>query len=234
MGDALRLLAVRHGQASFEADDYDQLSPLGSRQSAALGRWLAGHEARFDGVLCGRLRRHAQTLDGIAGALAEHGVALPATRIDPRLDEFDHRQLAAAFVARYPRHAATEAAEGGRSRELRPLLQLLREALLCWTRDELPEARESWPAFRQRTRAVLSELRESADLRSTLLVSSAGVIAQLAAEALELPDHRCIDLNMSLRNSALCELQSTGDGFRLRSWNDLPHLADQRSMWTHV
>jgi broad specificity phosphatase PhoE len=192
----LRLLAVRHGQASFEAEDYDQLSPLGQAQAQALGRWLGSH--------------------------------------DPRLDEFDHRQLARAFVAQFPAHPASRAAELGRSRELPALLRLLRDALLHWTRDQLPGAAESWTDFRARTRAVLGELQAAGEPRSVLLVSSAGVIAQLAAEALELPDHRCIDLNMSLRNSALCELQGGEHGLQLRSWNDLPHLADQRSMWTHV
>lgn len=230
----LRLLAVRHGQASFDAEDYDQLSPLGTAQASALGAWLASHEPHFDRVLCGRLRRHAQTLDGIAASLAQHDLALPETVIDPRLDEFDHRQLAAAFVHAFPEHPASLAADHGRSRELAALLRLLREALLSWTRDELPEAAESWQAFRSRTRSVLNELVASGQHRSVLLVSSAGVIAQLAAESLELADHRSIDLNMSLRNSALCELQAGERGVQLRSWNDLPHLADQRSMWTHV
>ena len=60
------LYLVRHGQASFGADDYDQLSPLGLQQAQRLGaHWLA-HGQRFDTVLMGTLRRHAQTLDGIA------------------------------------------------------------------------------------------------------------------------------------------------------------------------
>lgn len=230
----LRLLAVRHGQASFSSADYDQLSPLGSAQAEALGDWLARHDTHFDQVLCGRLRRHAQTLDGIAAALTRQQRTLPPTRIDPRLDEFDHRQLAQAFIQAFPDHPATLAAEHGRSRDLGHLLRLLHQALLRWIRNELPAAAESWSAFRARTRAVLADLKAGAEPHSVLLVSSAGVIAQLAAESLELPDHRCIDLNMSLRNSALCELLASEQGFQLRSWNDLPHLADQRAMWTHV
>jgi broad specificity phosphatase PhoE len=36
------LYLVRHGQASFGADDYDQLSELGRRQSVRLGEYLRG------------------------------------------------------------------------------------------------------------------------------------------------------------------------------------------------
>ena len=31
------ILMVRHGQASFGAEDYDQLSPLGQRQADLMG-----------------------------------------------------------------------------------------------------------------------------------------------------------------------------------------------------
>ena len=33
---------VRHGQASFGKENYDQLSPRGWEQGRILGRWLAG------------------------------------------------------------------------------------------------------------------------------------------------------------------------------------------------
>ena len=36
-----RLFVIRHGQASFLADDYDQLSPLGEEQGRALGAYWA-------------------------------------------------------------------------------------------------------------------------------------------------------------------------------------------------
>ena len=39
------LTLVRHGQASFGADDYDHLSDLGRRQGVRLGR-RARHPAR--------------------------------------------------------------------------------------------------------------------------------------------------------------------------------------------
>jgi broad specificity phosphatase PhoE len=37
------LYLVRHGQASFGAADYDQLSELGQRQSVRLGEYFAGN-----------------------------------------------------------------------------------------------------------------------------------------------------------------------------------------------
>ena len=64
------LYLVRHGQASFGADDYDQLSPLGRRQAVRLGEYLRQRFERegvqIDTVLMGSLRRHRQTWEGLA------------------------------------------------------------------------------------------------------------------------------------------------------------------------
>lgn len=230
----MKLLAVRHGQASFHAADYDQLSAQGALQARALGDWLARHEHRFDRVVSGRLRRHAQTVAGIAEGFSEAGAHLPVPQADAAFDEFDHRRVLAGFLQRFPQHPAAAAAALGPAAEPQRLFQLLRAALQHWARGELDDLAEPWPSFKQRTREGLQRLATEARGESVLLVSSGGVIAQFAAEVLEAPDHRAVELNLSLRNSALCELVCHPDEVRLASWNALPHLADQRSLWTHV
>ncbi len=60
---------VRHGQASFGADDYDNLSPTGIQQSIELGKALAKQQSTFDYVIVGPHRRHMQTFEGIKGGL---------------------------------------------------------------------------------------------------------------------------------------------------------------------
>ena len=56
---------VRHGQASFGADDYDNLSPKGVQQSIELGKALTKQQSTFDHVIVGPHRRHIQTFEGI-------------------------------------------------------------------------------------------------------------------------------------------------------------------------
>ena len=65
------LYLVRHGQASLGAADYDQLSPLGAQQSQRLGEHWRAQGLRFDAVITGSLKRHAQTLAGI-----QHSICL--------------------------------------------------------------------------------------------------------------------------------------------------------------
>ena len=59
------VLLVRHGQASFGADDYDVLSEIGWEQSRVLGRYLAERDLRPDVLLRGGMRRHRETAEGM-------------------------------------------------------------------------------------------------------------------------------------------------------------------------
>ena len=83
------LYLVRHGQASFGAADYDQLSPLGARQCAALGYYLQERGRHFEAVYIGTLRRHAQSL----AALSEQLPGLAAAQSLPALNEYHAEAL---------------------------------------------------------------------------------------------------------------------------------------------
>jgi len=112
------LVLVRHGQASFGADDYDKLSELGWRQSRWLGEYFAERGAAFDLVVRGSLRRHAETLAGISEGL---GRTLGGDE-DSRLDEYDsHALLHAHLQGRAP-------PRGGDRREH---FRVLREAAIA-------------------------------------------------------------------------------------------------------
>ena len=68
---------VRHGQASFGAENYDQLSTLGQQQSQRLGEYFTDKGIQFEAALTGTLQRQIQTHAAIcAGAQ----VTLPALR----------------------------------------------------------------------------------------------------------------------------------------------------------
>jgi broad specificity phosphatase PhoE len=230
------LLFVRHGQASFGAANYDELSPLGRRQAELLGDWLASHDEHdFDAVAHGTLVRHRDTFAGIRDAYVRAGRTLPDGEVLPALDEFDHRAVFGAFALHHAAHPAVVAAEGGRSRDARAMARFLREALLAWTHGALDaHVPEPWPVFRARVRAAADALAASG-ARRMLVVTSGGVMSQLAQHALRAPDDVAVELNLGVRNSALAEFRAGEDGLVLYSWNALPHLpaAAHRALWTY-
>lgn len=229
-------LFVRHGQASFGAANYDELSPLGHRQSQLLGDWLAGHAAYdFDAAAVGTLVRHRDTLAGIRDAYARAGRALPQAAVLPGLDEFDHRAVFGSFALHHADHPAVRGAEGGRSRDARAMGRFLREALLAWMRGALDaHVPEPWSVFRSRVREA-AETLTGTGARRMLVVTSGGVMSQLAQQALRVPDEAAVELNLGVRNSALAEFRAGDAGMVLSSWNGLPHLAaaEHRPLWTY-
>jgi broad specificity phosphatase PhoE len=186
----------------------------------------------FDRVICGAMRRHRETAEAIAEAYRAGGATLPDASFDADLNEFDHRAVVARFLAESPGAALP-------ARDVRPapqeVMRLLHGALTRWTSgawdDQLDEG---WSAFGVRVNRGAERLRTAlAGGERILLVSSGGTLTRIALAALEAPDARAVELNLALRNAALCEFHLVGDALRLGSWNGLPHLADDRSLWTH-
>ena len=205
------LVLVRHGQASFGADDYDKLSALGWRQSRWLGEYFAERGATFDRVLRGSLRRHAETLQGIA-----EGMARPLDGgEDARLNEYDSHALLNAHLKGKPMP------QGGDRREH---FRILREAMYAWTDGTLSGApHEPFAEFRKRVLAGLGAARAGKAER-VLVVSSGGPISTILAEVLGMPLRGVVDLNLQTRNTGITELQAGSSRISCVSFNNVPHL----------
>ena len=213
------LYLVRHGQASFGADDYDQLSELGWRQARRLGAYWREREGAalaFDAVLTGTLRRQQQTWQGIADGA---GLAGTPHLQWPGLDEYDSGALIAAIHPEPLPPADTP-------ERYRAHFRLLREALARWMAGtSAPEGMPSWRDFAAGVAAALDHVRLHYQGR-VLLVSSGGPISTAVSQVLCAPTETTIELNLRYRNSAVTEFVFTPRGHRLVSYNALPHLAD--------
>jgi broad specificity phosphatase PhoE len=226
----MSLLLVRHGQARAGTDDYDRLSDLGTQQALRLGAWLAGSGHAVDGVLVGGMRRHRQTFDALArGYAGAGGGSLPEPVVDTGWDEFDHHAVFDGFVRAHPTH---EAVVGSKAGGLQALGALIHAALSAWSEDRIGDVPETWAAFGQRV-AAAGAAQPGRVPQNALVVTSGGVISRLAQSVLGASDRAAVDLNLSLRNSAVCEFHVRPYGLALGSWNTIPHLHDRRELWTY-
>lgn len=222
------LYLVRHGQASFGAEDYDQLSALGTRQCQALGAWFADRGVVFEAVLRGTLKRHAQSLAGIVEGMGQalgDSSNLPATLEWPGLNEYDSEALIRTV------HAGPLARPDS-PEVYRAHFRLLREALARWMAGETqPLGMPSWVGFVAGVNAALDHVRAN-HAGAVLLVSSGGPIATAVHQVLGTPASTAIELNMRIRNSALTEFVFTPKRHMLVSYNHLPHLDHpERRAW---
>ena len=211
------LYLVRHGQASLGAADYDQLSPLGHRQSQQLGRYFQQKNLQFETVLMGTLRRHAQTYDGILEGMGALNGAPPIISW-PGLNEYDSEALM-ADVPRPEPLPPPNTPDGFKQH-----FRLLRDGLKLWMQGETsPVGMPTWVDFQQGVTSALDHVRAHCQ-GHVLLVSSGGPIATALSHVLGTPQATTIDLNMRIRNSAVSELAFTGSRHSLVTFNTLPHL----------
>ncbi|MBK6294517.1 MAG: histidine phosphatase family protein [Rhodoferax sp.] len=207
------LYLVRHGQASFGAEDYDQLSELGAKQSERLGQYLAGKGLTFDAALCGTLRRQIGTCDGI---LRGGGYPLEA-RHWPGLNEFDSH----AIIATVHPHPLEKTDSPERYREH---FRLLRDGLRQWMNGVVsPKGMPPYQEFRQGVVEVLDHIRKTYQ-GNVLLVSSGGPISTAVGHVLATSPETTIELNLRIRNSSVTEFEFNPKRHTLVTYNTLPHL----------
>ena len=209
-----QLYLVRHGQASFGADDYDQLSALGQQQSIRLGDYWRERGVVFEAVITGSLKRHRQTWQGIQQGLQD--TQLQALEW-PGLNEYDSE---AVIHCIHPEPLAKPTTP-----ELyKHHFGLLRKGLQAWMLGQTQPA--GMPVFVDFVQGILDALAHVRQHHTgpVLVVSSGGPIATCVGSLLNAPAPSMIELNMRMRNTAVSECVYNPKRTTLVSFNTINHL----------
>ena len=209
------LYLVRHGQASFAAENYDCLSELGHRQSAWLGEHFASRGIVFARAVCGTLDRQRQTARTLLEAM---GSATPVVE-HAGWNEYSGDALYRAY---HGEGWAKARAKG----DVREFYRTIKAALLLWSEEKLAgDLPETWRQFGERTVRAMQAACEGLPAGACVLAaSSGGAIARAVATLLHAPAHTAIELNLQYRNSAFCEIFVSPRSKRMVSFNCIPHL----------
>ena len=207
------LYLVRHGQASFGAADYDNLSELGHRQSVRLGEYFAGKGVLFDAVLTGTLKRQVQTWAGIA-----QGTGLTMQpMLWPGLNEYDSE----AVIATVHPHPL---AKPDTPELYKHHFRLLRDGLTQWMNGVVsPKGMPSYREFQHGVVSALDHVRKHCE-GNVLIVSSGGPISTAVGHVLGTTPETTIELNLRIRNTAVSELAFNPKRHTLLTYNTLAHL----------
>ena len=197
---------IRHGQASWHSDDYDQLSELGVRQSSWLGQAWEAADWKPDWSVAGSLRRHAQTAvaasDAVDGDLYD---------VDAGWDEYDHLGLTGHVSA------------ADRPSDPREFQSLLDAALERWVSGG--EAPETFAAFTQRVLAALDVATAQAGSgRGVAVFTSGGPIALVTSYLLAGDASLFIPLNRVTVNAGVTTLIVGRGGRRVLTFNEHTHV----------
>jgi len=213
------LILVRHGQASFDSDDYDKLSDVGHQQAAILANYWESLGERFDEIYSGSLRRQKETAQGLANRV-QNGEA----QILDGLNEYNSHPILDAYREQ---HAAAEGfGEGGNMKDRRFFQRFLEAACLRWVNGELEgKDLEKFSAFKARVNDALDQvLSANSKGKRVVVATSGGVIALVVQRVLGLSDQQAINLNWMVYNTSMTRIPFSGTKISLSVFNSIPHL----------
>ncbi len=210
---------IRHGQASFGAADYDQLSARGIAQAAALGRWWKQTTAPTE-WWCGSMKRHRQTAEACAEAMGHTG----QVTIDAGFNEFDHQEVLLRYRPEFADTQVMASWLAASSSPRRAFQELFAEACSRWMSGQHEaDYKESWTAFVQRVIAALQRVMASTE-RQHAVFTSGGTIAAIMQEVLHISDAHIMSLNWTLHNAGLSQVLYSRGKMGLSCLNTTSHL----------
>lgn len=211
---------IRHGQANSTAKDeasYDQLSPLGHKQSAWLGQHLRDTHQSHTRLYTGTLRRHVETADGM-------DTGLTPTR-DARLNELEYFTLATALEAEHGIPIPTEHSH---------FTSHLPRVFAAWQDGILEGAPETFQSFETRVQDALTEI--AGGKGPALVVTSGGLISMTMRQHLGLTIEAMANVALAIMNTSIHRLHPIGGTWAPVMFNAIPHLEtpDRHHAQTHV
>ncbi|MCR4510226.1 phosphoglycerate mutase family protein [Pseudomonas sp. 32.2.56] len=218
---------IRHGQASFGADDYDVLSPIGIRQAEVLGAHLAQLGTRIDRSVSGDLRRQQHTANAALQQLQDAQLASAALEIDAAFNEFDAdaviRALLPDLLPEEPEalHILRNAAQNRGEFQ-----RLFAKLIGRWVSGEHDKpGLQSWQAFVEQVQGGLERVLQQADSKQNIAIfTSGGTITALLHLITGIAPAQAFELNWQIVNTSLSCLKFRGKQVSLASFNSHVHL----------
>jgi broad specificity phosphatase PhoE len=210
---------IRHGQASFGAEDYDKLSELGQRQAGVAGEYLRDHGIELDAAYSGDLLRQRETARlALAGQPAE----VPH-QVDPRFNEIDNdeqlRYLLPEVVKADP--ALRELVDRGLSSS-KDYQKVIDAVFNYWVSPQCKETRiQSWADYSGQVSDALQELMATQGSGKTLgIFTSGGTIATMVAQVLGLSGEQTYQFYEPIFNCSVTQIFYNGRKTSLSYFND--------------
>ncbi|MGB1140635.1 MAG: histidine phosphatase family protein [Halioglobus sp.] len=214
---------VRHGQASFGAENYDELSELGRRQATVVGEYFRDCGIHLDAAYSGDLSRQRETAEL---ALASQPSDVPHM-IDPRFNELDNdeqiRHLMPEVLARRPDIKAL--VDKGLS-DSKAYQKVIDAVFNFWVSPECDEpAIQSWADYSGGVRDALENvMREQGGGKTVAVFLSGGTMATIVSQVLGLSGEHTYRFYEPVFNCAVTQLFYSGSKVSLSYYNDCSFL----------
>ena len=218
---------IRHGQASFGKEDYDQLSPLGKTQAAILAQHLLNTGFHPDAVYSGTMARQTATAQEVLSAYRVADRKGPDLEVLSGFNEYD---TAAIVTALFPGMVNDDPSLNDELPKMyvskASFKRVFEAAMLRWVTGEFdtPEI-ESWEEMKTRVAGSLRLITERHGRgRAIAVFTSGGPIAASLAHVLGISGERAMRLNWQLMNSSVSRFMYNEERITLAGFNAITHL----------
>jgi len=230
-----KIYFFRHAQASFGADNYDELSPKGEQQSVELGNYLVGKKINFDKAYIGPLKRQQHTFEIVKSIFDKNNLPMPEPILENGLLEHNGHKAMAKLMPTLQKsfpfvQELIEKSKANPARKRANNLLAFQYFLNEWVEGKIEaEGVLPWKEFRQKVKKGLETiLKETGSGETIAAFTSGGTISSITAEALNLTDEkRVVALNFSHRNTAFTSFFYSRGQFNLLGFNEIPHLSEE-------
>ncbi len=220
-----RIFLVRHGQASFHAAEYDQLSATGAEQSRLLGEWFDHCGWPVHHVVVGGMKRHLQSAENFFAGYPGTPDWRDRLVTNDGLNEFDHRDIFKCWMSAENPQAL---AQGAKFSDMTPTEFAAKwpGAILRWnSAGHDHEYAEPWPVFNGR---CIEALHQAATLgqrgENVLVFTSGGVISTICRHVLGVSTEQMVRLMWEITNTAVTCINHKAGQYSLSTFNGTAHL----------
>ncbi|MEH6569648.1 MAG: histidine phosphatase family protein [Halioglobus sp.] len=213
------IYVIRHGQASFGAENYDKLSDLGCRQATVLGHYLRDCNIHFDAAYSGDLQRQRKTAEL---ALASQPGAVPHT-IDARFNEVrNDEQLEFLVPEVIKTNEPIQALMKKGLSASKDYQKVIEGVFNYWVSKQCNEPRiQSWEEYSSAVHAALAQVIQAQGSGKTVgIFTSGGTIATIVAHVLGLDGSHAYTFYEPVINCSVTRLFYSPHKVSLSYFND--------------
>lgn len=221
---------VRHGQASFGAENYDQLSDLGRRQAVVVGEYFRDTGIGFDAVYSGDLSRQRETARLV---IASQPSEVPH-HIDPRFNEIQNDEQLKYLVPDVVKaHPGVKALVDKGLKSSKDYQKVIDAVFNYWVSPACNDTRiQSWAEFSGNARQAVADVMQQQGGGKTIgIFTSGGTLATIVAQVLGLGGEGTYQLYEPVFNCSVTQLFYSRGKISLSYFNDcsfLQVLGDQQ------
>jgi broad specificity phosphatase PhoE len=231
----MKLILVRHAQASLGLENYDELSYIGMSQAELLGEYLYKHKSNKNVIISGTLKRHVQTLQPLIEHFAiqnnedfENLILMETKDLNEFSEDlwkrivFELNKTDSNFATYYSHFLKSKEKDFKFKKQF--FYKMMEMVIKKWIEDD-SYGDDNYQIFRARIVNTIKSIIELSSKDKTIYIfSSAGPISIILNYLLNCPNDSDLDWMYSLYNTSISIFYKNKDRFIPIEINTIPHV----------